>query len=115
VPATSSAKPKPKFDLKAVLKIPLVGQVAKTVLIKVAPGIAAKIGRRPLLAIGAVTTGLAGLVKSGILPAKISDPLAAVVIVVGFIVAQAPVTPVAAPVLTTDQAKRVTVVPAKAK
>jgi hypothetical protein len=106
-----SAKPKFKLDLKAIVSNPLFRPLTNAIL----PPIRKKIGERPLLAIGAVATGLAGVVKSGILPPKISDPLAIGVLAVGFIVGQLPVTPVAAPKLTPAQAAKVKLLPAKAK
>lgn len=96
-----------KFDLKALVSNPLFGPIANAIL----PPIRKKVGERPLLAIGSVALGLAGVVKSGILPPKISDPLAIGVLVVGYIVGQVPVTPVAAPKLTEKQAARLTILP----
>lgn len=115
---------KPKADVgaiaKALLSSPLTRRIAGPILEAVLPKVRAKVGRRPLLAIGAGAAGVAAgvqyLVGRGeTIPDKIAQPIGIGVMLAGILVGQKAVTPVAQPRLTAAQKAKAVILPGPKK
>jgi hypothetical protein len=98
-----------------LLESPLLKKILTPILGAMLPKVAEKLGRRPVIAIGAAAAGLIGavqiLTQYGItLPPTVTTVLSVVIGIAGLLLQQVKVTPVAAPRLTAAQAAKVKVV-----
>lgn len=117
-----TAKPKGNIGsvLTGLLSNPLTRRVLGPILETALPKVRDKIGRRPLVAIGAGAAGTAAAaqylsVHGAKLPDSIAKPLGIGVMLAAILAGQAAVTPVAQPRLTPAQAAKALVVPKKKK